>query len=33
LHRERFGHLTLGDLAPGQWRELPLSTFDGNAAE
>jgi 16S rRNA pseudouridine516 synthase len=24
LHRERFGDLTLGDLAPGQWRELPL---------
>jgi 16S rRNA pseudouridine516 synthase len=24
LHRERFGQLTLGDLAAGQWRELPL---------
>jgi 16S rRNA pseudouridine516 synthase len=28
LHRERFGHLELGDLAPGRWRELPLNTFD-----
>lgn len=27
LHRERFGPLELGTLAPGQWRELPLSTF------
>lgn len=27
LHRVRFGHLELGDLAPGQWRELPLDTF------
>ena len=27
LHRSRFGHLDLGDLAPGQWRELPLDTF------
>ncbi|MBI5381364.1 MAG: rRNA pseudouridine synthase [Opitutae bacterium] len=27
LHRERFGELTLGDLAPGQWRELPLDCF------
>jgi 16S rRNA pseudouridine516 synthase len=27
LHRERFGDLTLGDLAPGQWRDLPLTTF------
>ena len=27
LHRARFGHLELGDLAPGQWRELPLDTF------
>lgn len=27
LHRERFGHLTLADLAPGQFRELPLDTF------
>ena len=24
LHRERFGALTLGDLAAGTWRELPL---------
>lgn len=28
LHREKFGELTLGDLAPGTWRELPLNTFD-----
>ncbi len=27
LHRERFGPLTLGDLAPGQLRLLPLDTF------
>jgi 16S rRNA pseudouridine516 synthase len=27
LHRVRFGHLELGDLAPGKWRELPLNTF------
>ncbi|MCC6416516.1 MAG: rRNA pseudouridine synthase [Opitutaceae bacterium] len=27
LHRARFGELELGDLAPGQWRELPLTTF------
>lgn len=27
LHRPRFGELTLGDLPPGQWRELPLDTF------
>jgi 16S rRNA pseudouridine516 synthase len=27
LHRRRLGHLDLGDLAPGQWRELPLDTF------
>ena len=27
LHRERFGELDLGPLAPGQWRELPLATF------
>ncbi|MEO6873734.1 MAG: pseudouridine synthase, partial [Opitutaceae bacterium] len=24
LHRARFGPLELGDLSPGQWRELPL---------
>jgi 16S rRNA pseudouridine516 synthase len=24
LHRERFGALTLGELPPGKWRELPL---------
>lgn len=28
LHRSRFGHLDLGDLAVGQWRELPLEEFD-----
>lgn len=28
LHRSRFGHLDLGDLAPGQWRELPSDTFN-----
>lgn len=27
LHRARFGSLDLGELAPGQWRELPLDTF------
>jgi 16S rRNA pseudouridine516 synthase len=27
LHRERFGDLALGDLAPGTWRELPPDTF------
>jgi 16S rRNA pseudouridine516 synthase len=27
LHRVRFGHLELGDLPAGQWRELPLDTF------
>ncbi len=27
LHREKFGPLDLGDLAPGQWRELPLDFF------
>jgi len=27
LHRARFGHLELGDLSPGSWRELPLDTF------
>jgi 16S rRNA U516 pseudouridylate synthase RsuA-like enzyme len=27
LHRERFGPLILGDLAPGAWRELPLDSF------
>lgn len=27
LHRESFGALTLGDLVPGTWRELPLDTF------
>jgi 16S rRNA pseudouridine516 synthase len=28
LHRARFGHLELGDLPAGQWRELPLDTFN-----
>ncbi len=28
LHRPRFGSLDLGDLPAGQWRELPLDTFD-----
>ena len=28
LHRSHFGSLDLGDLTPGQWRKLPLSTFD-----
>jgi 16S rRNA pseudouridine516 synthase len=28
LHRERFGSLDLGELAPGQWRELALDRFD-----
>ncbi|MCX6945316.1 MAG: RNA pseudouridine synthase [Opitutales bacterium] len=27
LHRARFGDLALGDLPPGQWRELELNTF------
>jgi 16S rRNA pseudouridine516 synthase len=27
LSREQFGPLTLGDLPPGQWRELPLDFF------
>ncbi len=27
LHRVRFGHLELGELSAGQWRELPLDTF------
>ena len=27
LHRVRFGHLELGGLPAGQWRELPLDTF------
>ena len=27
LHRTRFGHLELGDLPAGQWRELPPDTF------
>jgi len=28
LHRTQFGSLDLGELAPGQWRELPLDAFD-----
>jgi 16S rRNA pseudouridine516 synthase len=27
LHRSHFGHLALGDLPPGTWRELPLDEF------
>jgi 16S rRNA pseudouridine516 synthase len=27
LHRARFGHLELGDLPAGRWRELPPGTF------
>ncbi len=27
LHRARFGHLALGDLPAGAWRELPLDTL------
>ncbi len=27
LHRARFGHLELGELPAGRWRELPLDTF------
>lgn len=27
LHRTRLGPLELGDLAPGEWRILPLTTF------
>jgi 16S rRNA pseudouridine516 synthase len=27
LHRTHFGHLDLGGLAAGQWRELPLGEF------
>jgi 16S rRNA pseudouridine516 synthase len=27
LHRARFGHLDVGGLEPGHWRELPLTTF------
>jgi 16S rRNA pseudouridine516 synthase len=30
LHRRRFGHLELGDLPAGQWRELPLDTFESH---
>lgn len=29
LHRARFGDLDLGDLAAGQWRELPVNYFAG----
>ena len=28
LQRERFGELELGDVPPGQWRELPLNYCD-----
>jgi 16S rRNA pseudouridine516 synthase len=27
LHRVKFGHLELTDLAPAKWRELPVSAF------
>ncbi len=27
LHRPQLGELTLDELAPGKWRELPLDTF------
>ena len=33
LHRPRFGELTLSDLAPGQYRELPLDWFESPQAE
>jgi 16S rRNA pseudouridine516 synthase len=29
LHRLRLGDLDLGNLAPGEWRELPIDLFDG----
>lgn len=29
LHRSHFGHLELGDLPAGQWRELPVDEFAG----
>ena len=29
LHRTHFGSLELGELTPGQWRELPLDFFRG----
>jgi 16S rRNA pseudouridine516 synthase len=32
LHRERFGGMELGGLAPGQWRELPLDAFEPKPA-
>jgi len=28
LHRTSFGHLILGDVVPGTWRELALNFFD-----
>lgn len=28
LHRTRFGHLDVGELAPGQWRALELDEFE-----
>jgi len=30
LHRARFGHMDLGDLPAGRWRELPLDAFAGS---
>lgn len=28
LHRSQFGDLSLGDLQPGKWKELPINRFD-----
>lgn len=33
LHRARFGALDLGNLAPGEWRELRLDTFARESRE
>jgi 16S rRNA pseudouridine516 synthase len=30
LHRIRFGRLDLGNLAPGEWTELPINYFDSD---
>jgi len=32
LHRTQFGTLSLDDVAPGTWRELPLNYFDRGEA-
>jgi 16S rRNA pseudouridine516 synthase len=29
LHRTDFGSVSVGDLPPGKWRELPITQFDG----